>query len=580
MTGAVRGLVRGVQLGMASGEKPVKLVSLNIQVAVTSSLLTSLSSISLTTPTTDAQSAYGSIQPKVTLGPNGLTGCTFAGGYVQMSVLQFSTNPYSGSLAVQTPLLRFSAASQATAIVTSGIRSQAHASSATFTVPGVPAYYIALQFSTVQKLSFFASTTSAIGSSSKSNVTLPACTFYNGVKYVPCKGCNISSYTNYNVTYSCFDITQLCPKTSVRRYLQEVEYESTGVMILDGDEEDDDNGSEEEANKDYINIKEEGDGYDVLPQRIIDSGGRASDDGADDDAQAAPLSGSVYGAIIDSVEVEFSSVLSVNPFVINAAVLSFCGSLAGFFILVIIVMLRLDYNERLQKIYVKKEHGALARKLLRKDITNGGNGDLGAAFYAHMGKLDKESRKNRSMINTMWSARRSAGNMRASFALTCTNDDGDEDEDEYENDSSQCSGNILSLVRGDIERDDGDSSDDNANKNDKKGPYQNVSAAIVTEFFHKLFPGRSIFKKKGNIFQIILVNHDYFNMFTETTLRESRTIRFLGLISIILGTIFADTVIFSIYFPSDSTCISMTDKVRSRYSYILLSSTSRRTPLI
>jgi hypothetical protein len=70
---------------------------------------------------------------------------------------------------------------------------------------GVPAYYIYLQYSGPQNFNFSASSKGSV------NFTIPACTLYNGVKYVPCHGCNISSYTNYNVTYSCFDVMQLCP---------------------------------------------------------------------------------------------------------------------------------------------------------------------------------------------------------------------------------------------------------------------------------------------------------------------------------------------------------------------------------
>jgi hypothetical protein len=40
----------------------------------------------------------------------------------------------------------------------------------------------------------------------------------------------------------------------------------------------------------------------------------------------------------------------------------------------------LDYNEKIQKIYVKKEQRVLAAKLLQEDMKNGKKGDLGAIF--------------------------------------------------------------------------------------------------------------------------------------------------------------------------------------------------------
>ena len=66
-------LVEGVQLGMASGEVPVSLVTPNIQLSVTSTLISASSNIVLTTPATVSQLSYGSVQPKITLGQAGLT---------------------------------------------------------------------------------------------------------------------------------------------------------------------------------------------------------------------------------------------------------------------------------------------------------------------------------------------------------------------------------------------------------------------------------------------------------------------------------------------------------------------------
>eukprot|EP01038_Epipyxis_sp_PR26KG_P011875 gene11875-15893_t len=45
------------------------------------------------------------------------------------------------------------------------------------------------------------------------------CQKYDGVKFMPCSGCNISSYTNYNVTFGCYDMSQICPITSNRQKL-------------------------------------------------------------------------------------------------------------------------------------------------------------------------------------------------------------------------------------------------------------------------------------------------------------------------------------------------------------------------
>ena len=90
---------------------------------------------------------------------------------------------------------------------------------------------------------------------------------------------------------------------------------------------------------------------------------------------------------------------------------------------------------------------------------------------------------------------------------------------------------------------------------------QFTSTVIVEQFLHKLFPGRSIFTKKRNVLEIISVYHDYFSMVGGSTLNQSRTIRFLLLVSSVLSSIFTDTIFFGIYFPGDSKCTAMISQV-------------------
>ena len=94
-----------------------------------------------------------------------------------------------------------------------------------------------------------------------------------------------------------------------------------------------------------------------------------------------------------------------------------------------------------------------------------------------------------------------------------------------------------------------------------KSADQSGTAAVVTEFLFRLFPGRSIFIKKKNLLGIVSVQHRYLSMFAASTVTQTRTIRFFNLLSLILTSIFADTVFFGIFFPAHSTCTSMTNKV-------------------
>jgi hypothetical protein len=248
VTSAVTGLVKGVISGMASGEEPVSLVTSNVQVEVSNHVTSDVANRAFVSPATASQATYGDIQPRITLGIDGLSKCNYSGGYAQFSVLQWGKNPYAGSTAVQSALLRFSITSTLSRKISNPNpnpnpnpyptkdpiktpttpTSRSLFDSITFPLPKFPAYFVSLQFMAIQDFNFTAS--SSLSRYSKnmkiySNFSLPACTLYNGMAYVPCHGCNISSFTNYNVTYSCYDITQLCPKTpaqvSVKRFLLE-----------------------------------------------------------------------------------------------------------------------------------------------------------------------------------------------------------------------------------------------------------------------------------------------------------------------------------------------------------------------
>ena len=89
------------------------------------------------------------------------------------------------------------------------------------------------------------------GSESKSrNVSLPECTLYDAAlaKYVRCDNCNISSYTDFNVTFGCYDIRDLCPPSVKRnRRLEDVKYEDkTQGELINEDENENENEDEDE----------------------------------------------------------------------------------------------------------------------------------------------------------------------------------------------------------------------------------------------------------------------------------------------------------------------------------------------
>ena len=500
----VSGLVKGVELDMVAGQDPVTLVSTNIQLAVSSTLASSTADMSLTVPSTAAQAAYGSIQPMITLGPTGLTGCSFTGGYAQMSVLQWAKNPYPDSTDVKGQMLRVSSSGEsiATSSLAMSIRSQTHSQThknfTKFKLPDVPVYTIALQFSSFQNFDFRFGAEGDVEYSSGTNFTFPVCKMYNGMEYVSCQGCNISSYTNYNVTYACFDITQLCPVAS--------------------------------ADEDHESIV-------------------------------------TYGAIFESLAEEFTTVLSINPFSLDPetskVVLIFIGSLGGCVILLLSYLLRLDYHEKMQERYIKSDSDAIARRKLEDDILKGGKGDLGHTYRQHVNELNTGSFFSDKMANGFM---KSTKNYFSSLASTIP-----ESYQSSNKSTIERMGEISSYQDLPPSTDSDASIERDIIITDEEEEYnrQETRIAIVTGFLNKLFPGRTIFSSKTNFIGMIFENHQYFKMFGGCSVKKSRTIRFLEVVTLVLTSLFADTLFFGIYYPRESSCISLTTQVR-KFSFLIM----------
>lgn len=85
---------------------------------------------------------------------------------------------------------------------------------------------------------------------------------------------------------------------------------------------------------------------------------------------------------------------------------------------------------------------------------------------------------------------------------------------------------------------------------------------VVVDFIHGIIPSRNLFReKKGNFVSSIVRNHGYFRALSGSTMHLSRTVRFVGLVIILLTEIFADTLFFGIFYPSDGTCDVYTTEV-------------------
>ena len=532
-----------MQLAMSSGESPVLLTSQGLQVAVTSALVSATGNSVYRTPPSNAQMTYGAIAPKVVLGPLGLSSCPRIETYVQLSVLQWSSNPYASSQVVKSPLLRVASARQSADVSTviGSMKSFARRTeqSTSFPTTGVPAYTLSIQYSARQNFNFTAGANYYSDRKSVSNYTVPACSVFDGEKYVPCDQCFISSYTNYNVTYSCYDITPLCPAI-----VSTPSVPVTGNGIIETEEED-----EEEEDMD-------GEGYPSFSDYS-----RSLQTVNDDENQAVPRS-AVYGVLLQTVEAQLFNVLSSNPFILKPSesktILAFMGTLCSFIILILLFLRRIDREEILQKKYVQTESDIKAKMFLEEDIRKGNREDPETLYARHVSNFKQQSQQSISVFRTL---RRTTSSLVSMVGKNGRQNQGASGASVRE--YSETNGSDSNI---NIDIDSGSDSDSDTLSDEYCSPISQTeieyrATSSVTEFLHRLFPGHAVITKRSSFIRIVADNHDYFKMFGASTLTQPRSIRFLDLVVLILVSLFVDTLFFGIFYPVGEFCSAMTNQV-------------------
>lgn len=557
---AVKGITQGTIETMVQGQVPVTLVTANIRAVLTNDLLGSLANTAFSPPRTTAESFYGSNQPKIFIVGSGLSSCSDTSGYAQLSTLSFGTNPHSGSDAIQTPLLQFSsqittkvpivkktlthAADYSSALVADSISITNHTTG--------PKYFVTLQFSTAQK--FNLSIQGKTHYDKNLNVTLPACRLYNSVtaKYVNCANCNISSYTQFNATFACYNLRNLCPTTtSTKKKVVPADYHQQ-IIAGRGYDRDFDGfyhtghswtrsaGTETNAHNTDSRQLEDTDDYTPTD----DDGPAGTDDEFTSKNQAT---GSEFGSILSAIAAELASVLSQNPFAIDLTkatpVLSFVGAFSGFIIIGLIYFLRWDKRERHQAVYLLEEKLSKSRDKIKKDLNAGGNGLINEKrkSYEPENVTTVIQIINRSFVNL--SHGRLINTRPQTFSELNTRDPfvaktRAMEEEEYIDPiaptvliaefTDQVIPGVYSLNKGELHFD--------------RGKYK-ANASAWADSFHTL--------RK---------THYISGMLYGSSMRTSRTLRFLEMVRIILLGIFIDTLIYGVYFPSDATCTAFLTK--------------------
>ena len=621
VTTAVAGITDGSLKGMVAGQNPVSLVSNNVKATMTYELVSDLTHASLSPPSTDSDVAYGSLQPRIVVPNNGISQCS-SNNYAQLSTLQFGNNPHTGSSALQSPLLQFSST-----ITTKSLKStktSIHSADVFAALRStIPVYYIILQFVTKQNFNL---SIQAGPYDHHRNVTLPECSLYDAglAKYVSCKDCNISSYTDFNATFGCYNIKNLCPSTSTSRRLDTIDYteESEGeyrgyghVYNLEdnygyekvddvendaaGDEEEDAEEQEEWNGRHKMTVKRD-QNMDQLSylRRVlsysmdmnISMNGSISDSGSstnstsnttsstvattddympsDDDGPASAddmyssksqASASEFGSILAAIGAELASVLSLNPFAIDlskaTAVLALVSSICGSIIIGLCFFLRWDKFERHELLYLLEEKLQASKDLIGQDLIRGGSG-ISIEKSPSRKKSVRDGEYDSSFMNLINSSfyKVNGSNSSKDFKPQDT--------------SERSRKNSAAFSFGDSKNDIDDGSRrvaliaqfaNNTLPDDYSlSESDQISLTEISNGTSDAGTGISLI---SNMIYTLQRTHYISHMFFGSSIRVSRTLRYLDMVKIVLLGIFIDTVIYGVFFPSDSTCTALTTKL-------------------
>ena len=538
---AVTGMTNGIIRGMSKGQKPISVMTRNIRVTMISELVSTLSNATFSPPPTPTELNYGSMQPKIVITGDGASKCSSDGSYAQISTLQYGINPRYGSDAIKSPLLQFSSSTntKSSKLLKSGNNS------GNVSAGNIPSYYVTLQYSTEQNLDLTAQTGPHSG---MRNVTIPECVLYDSVsgKYVSCGNCKLSSYTNFNVTFGCFDIKNLCPSTSKKSrrlnspdemnyFMNENEYESSWdlsseVSLLSLFNNEDEQDSSASAFTDFSTLS------------VDDDSAESSDDLFDSRRSATTTE---FGSILRAINSELMSTLSLNPFSMDLSkatpVLALVGSLCGSIILGLLFFLRWDKMERHKAVYLLDEREKKAKNQIALDLRRGGNG------VTLMSSKKKEAQNSYSFIDgfnlsmtTVTEGRNTRrGSMESMKSNPYTADDTVLDENDPASNALEAQILIAQF------------------SNHVLPEYYTSNEKLLTRKTGKQTVDKKLWK---DAFTTVRRNHYLTAMFYGSSLRESRTLRFLAMSRKILLFLFIDTVVFGVFFPSDASCHGLKTK--------------------
>ena len=433
--GAVIGnFTSGITSTLANGQS-LNIVSDNLQMALGKYPVENMAM--LEPSQTEAQLTFGAVPPKIVFG-NAAAGeaMNTGGGYSSLGISQYGTNPHPNSNNMTAPIFRLSSDS-----IPPGTSSSE-----------TPVFFITLQFIRELKLTDSSSESSvdSASTSAVTNRTLPECRQYDSSQsiYISCSQCNISSYTNFNVTYICNGL-----------FPSQMQPQDSNSLVS------------------YLNTRHSR----ALAEES--SSGEATE----------------FTSILQSALNKAASILSLNPATIDPrksmVAIILVGSLGFMIIFVALYLLRWDQFDHHRAIYITKKEEEI--KEFKEDLSP-----------SDTTKVDDRKEKIAQNLATTLS--------------TCNPSKPDERDSLF--DQAESENNIA----------------------------QDIDDAIDTSLLES--------KTFWAFLETVWTDHDYFNVFSESSMATSRFSRWLILCCQILINLFVDTLFFSVFYTDDGSCAAFTSE--------------------
>lgn len=554
---------------MANGEQSISFVSGNVRLTAIKDLTTSLSNATLSAPPSEEELAYDALQPSINFVGDAASACDAGDGYVELTVVQWGVNPNANSSEIGSPILQLTSSSTARR----GRRklpeesydgSRSLLEQSIVPLQFVPLYFVTLQFNQPQDFDFSVDLTAQ---RQTTNFTFPECSLFNGVENIRCSGCNISSYTNYNVTFGCSDISQLCAAAGFGSDARKLASMDSFIRTF----------------------YESGTAYNRMLQIGDDDGGGLLNTDAE-------VSINQFGVIFEALVGQLSSVLSTNPFTLNVEesqeVLILVGSLIMMIFggsYVFALWDRLDHD------YFLYGRDDVAEKKKRYKELRDTTGRSMRKVRRKKNYFLKKSFKDRSLSVFRFILRK-----KREDDYLLDEDDLEEDEITFDEADESASkrlrlGSIYDYKgANDIVNIAADSNPMVMNAKSQsfygtiasapKLPTQksqklkrtsvmssvrenlrqqkdNKIVKTVRDFMKAVLPEDSLTEKANpyrKFFFAVFAKHENTTMFAEPSLYSPRLIRFLNAMAAIMIGLFIDTLFFGIFFPDDGTCESFT----------------------